>query len=92
MASFYRCFIRNLSSVAAPLTECLKGDSFTWSVKAQQSFEKLKERFTKAHALSLPNFKLVFEFDCDASNVGIGAVLSQEGRLHSLMRNLMMQS
>ncbi|XP_017982330.1 PREDICTED: uncharacterized protein LOC108663252 [Theobroma cacao] len=93
LTSFYRRFIKNFSSVAAPLTECLKQDSFIWSTKAQHSFEELKERITKAPVLALLNFDLVFEVDCDVSNVGIGAVLSQEGKsIAFLVRNSMMQN
>ena len=42
LASFYRRFILHFSSIAAPLTDCIKGKTFQWNPEAQQSFERLK--------------------------------------------------
>ncbi|KAI0493191.1 hypothetical protein KFK09_027467 [Dendrobium nobile] len=79
LASFYRRFIKNFSSIATPITEILKSEPFIWSSSAQSSFKLLKKAITASPILSLPNFNKVFEVECDASNVGIGAALSQDG-------------
>ena len=80
LASFYRRFIKNFSSVLAPVTKCTKQRKFEWTPAAQKAFETLKEMMCKTPILKLPDFAKPFELKCDASGVGIGAVLVQEGR------------
>ncbi|GJT63323.1 putative nucleotidyltransferase, ribonuclease H [Tanacetum coccineum] len=46
LASFYRRFIRNFSSIVAPITDCLKDSKFIWSSESQRAFAKLKKAVT----------------------------------------------
>ncbi len=76
-AHFYRRFIRNYSSIAAPLTSLLKGKPKKLSWTAQVAFETLKTSFTTAPILKHLDPDSTFIVEVDASDLGIGAVLSQ---------------
>lgn len=65
--------------VAAPLIDILKKDNFIWTAEVMEAFEKLKRVMTETPILRLPDFSKTFIVETDASNVGIRAVLMQEG-------------
>ena len=86
-ANFYRRFIRGFSSIAEPISALTKKGRgpFVWSPKAEKAFCELKRRFSSAPILVLPDPSLPFTVEVDASEVGVGAILSQkaqDGKIH----------
>lgn len=77
-ANFYYRFIRDYSKVAAPLTKLTSTKSpFSWQPEAQVTFVSLKSLFTSAPILVHPDPTKQFIVEVDASDSGVGAVLSQ---------------
>jgi hypothetical protein len=80
LAGFYRRFVKDFSTIAGPLHE-LKGATFSWGKAQEDAFETLKDMLTHTPVLQLPDFNKTFELECDASGIGLGGVLLQEGKL-----------
>lgn len=78
LASYYRRFVKDFATIAKPLYQLTeKTAKFAWSDEAQAAFEELRHRLVTAPTLAFPDYDLPFILDTDASDVGIGAVLSQ---------------
>ena len=92
-ASYYRRFVERFAQYAAPLHQLVAelegsrkkprtGGRKTleghWSGECEQSFAKLRELLVSAPVLGYADFSKPFVLEIDASNAGLGAVLSQE--------------
>jgi len=77
-ANFYRRFIFGFSDIARPMNNLTKkGVKWEWTDKCQDTFDNLKERFTSAPVLVMPDVTKKMKIETDASDYTTGTVLSQ---------------
>ena len=78
LASYYRRFIPDFSTIAKPLYKLTEAKAeFAWTEQCQLAFDSLKGLLTSGRVLAYPTREGKFVLDTDASDHGIGAVLSQ---------------
>lgn len=78
MINYYRRFIKNFAKLAKPLTILCKSEQpFIWTESTQNAFDTLKNILCRDILLSFPNFEEIFYVTTDASDIALGAVLSQ---------------
>ena len=80
ITGYYRKFLPNYASVATPLTDLTKKSApnrVVWTEQCQQAWQRLKDLLCSAPVLKSPDFSQPFILQTDASERGVGAVLSQ---------------
>jgi hypothetical protein len=78
-ACYYRKFIKDFSSIAAPLHDLTKDSvKFHWTSACQAAFVQLKSALQDGPVLALPNPSRPFVVHTDASGFAVGAVLMQD--------------
>jgi hypothetical protein len=60
------------------LSNLLKKNSFKWENNAEECFETLKRVMSSTPVLATPDFTKPFVVECDASRIGIGAILMED--------------
>ena len=62
------------------MTKLLQKDvKFVWGPACEEAFQDLKEFLTTAPVLAQPDIDRPFNVYCDASRIGLGCVLMQDG-------------
>jgi hypothetical protein len=80
LANYFREFVSHYLEVAAPMTNLMKKSHlWAWTGKCQNAFQKLKHLLTEASLLRTLDESKTYCVVTDASDIGLGGVLLQEG-------------
>ena len=80
LIGYYRKFVPNFADAAAVLVELTKKgrpDKVIWTRECEIAFDRLKKRMISAPVLQVADPSKPFILQTDASDLGLGAVLSQ---------------
>lgn len=78
MVSWYRRFIPNFATRIAPIVKLTrKSQQFLWTSECEAAFRDIKQCLVEAPILTCPDFTKEFILQTDASQVGLGCVLTQ---------------
>ena len=88
-AGYYRRFVKNYARVAGPLHQLANCNAKAknkrpapigglWKEEHQKAFQQLKEALSSAQVLAFTDFSKPFILETDASQRGLGAILSQK--------------
>ena len=84
LAGYYRRFVQDFSRISKPMTKLTeKGVPFMWTDDCEVSFRTLKDKLVNAPILVLPESGKRFTVYTDASRLGLGCVLMQDGKVIS---------
>lgn len=73
--------MKDLSTIVVPLNEFTKKDLyFVWGPAQEEAFTIMKDKLTHASLLQLADINRTFEVEGDASGIGLGSVLLQDGK------------
>ena len=92
-ASWLRDTVKGFADLAAPLYKLqLKGQKFKWGTEQQNAFDALKEAISEQALLHHPDWDKPFHVHVDASDDGLGAVLSQMNKDGTTLRPMIFAS
>ena len=82
--NYYRKFLHNYAKIAKPIYQLISGDNakkkrtkIEWSEECERSFALLKDLCSNTPVLAYPDYLRKFKLYTDASDDGLGAVLTQ---------------
>ncbi|KAJ3707978.1 hypothetical protein LUZ61_011683 [Rhynchospora tenuis] len=82
LAGYYRRFVPDFAKMARPLTKLLQKDvKYEWGEAQERSFQELKNRLVTAPILAMPVSGHEYTVYTDASQLGLGCVLTQDGHV-----------